>query len=117
MYKYKFNGIQEKYESIHVPAIYMEVVNGEKEYYEHLKRVYSQEIDTLIASATDGNVDNIDNSITALKTMIVEHAQKLNKTVQTIQKLAAGEDADDSLVLSDDSSSDSTESDDDLTDV
>lgn len=104
IYKCKFDGIQEKYVNIHVPVEFVEATNGEKEYYEHLRRVYTEEIDKLIATAND------EYSMATLQTTIVEHAEKLNRTLTTIQKLAAGEDVEDSFVLSDD---DSVECDDD----
>lgn len=105
MYKCKFDGIQEKYVNIHVPVEFVEATNGEREYYEHLRRVYTEEIDKLIATAND------ENSIATLQTNIDEHAKKLNKTLTTIQKLAVGEVVEESFVLSDD---DLVESDDDL---
>lgn len=97
-----FNKIHKRYENIVVPYEYTEIVNGEKKYYEHLRDIYSADIDNLLENINE-------QSITHVKWMIGEHVNSLEKTVEKIEKLADG-DLNDSFLLSDVSNDDSGDS-------
>lgn len=51
--------------------------------------------------ANDNDKYNNDQSIESLRNLILEHADKLDKLVQKIEKLAAGEDEDEYKFSSD----------------
>ncbi|KAG4068833.1 hypothetical protein HA402_004981 [Bradysia odoriphaga] len=71
------------------------VVAGEKEYYEYLRKTYMNEISVQLDDAYDHS------TITSVRLLINRHRRQLGEMVDKIEKLAAGEDLEDSLVLSD----------------
>ncbi|XP_037024924.1 uncharacterized protein LOC119066515 [Bradysia coprophila] len=70
-------------------------VAGEKQYYEYLMKEYMNEISIRLDDAYDHS------TITTLRVLINRHKRHLKEMVDKIEKLAAGEDLEDSFVLSD----------------
>lgn len=98
-YEDDFGVIQQRCDRIPVDSA---KVAGEKEYFDYLMKTHLNEINGRLANAHDHS------TITAVRMLINRHKRSLIEMVGKIEKIAAGEDSDDSLVLSDLSDEDST---------